>query len=286
MKVGYLGPAATYTNEAALKQFGGEAELIPMRTIADVFLAVENSQLDYGVVPVENALEGGVTYTLDMFGRADLDEIMICAEIMLPIRSHLMVAQNGPKSFNEIKVVLSHPQALGQARGWLQNNLPEVEIVEETSTSRSAELVAGRADAAAIAPILCAEAYNLNVLASDLQDADFNQTRFFVIYKHRPRWPMPVLNNSSEGVPITAIMLSIKDKVGTLHAVTDIFMRYNINLVRIESRPSKQKAWDYVFFIDLQGQPGQPHVANALHELASETTWAKVLGWWNRSVKA
>jgi chorismate mutase/prephenate dehydratase len=254
-----------------------------MRTIADVFLAVENSEVDYGVVPAENTLEGGVTHTMEMFGRPDLDDIMICGEIMLPISHHLMISPDNNSRFEDIRLVISHPQSIGQSRNWLQANLPHAELQEVSSNARAAEIAAEKPEVAAISPRLCADVYGLKILASNIQDADFNQTRFFVIYKQRPRWPMPVLNARENGVPYTALMISIKDKVGTLHIVTGIFSRHDINLVRIESRPSRQKAWDYVFFIDIQGQPGQPHVAAALRELASETTWAKVLGWWTRS---
>lgn len=285
MKVAYFGPEATNTHEATLKQFGNQSELLPLRTIGDVFLAVENGQVDFGVVPAENSLEGGVTFTLDMFGRPDMDDIMICAEIMLPISHHLMIAKADNTEIGDLKMIYSHPQAIGQCRQWLQVNAPKAEVQEASSTARAAQMVADNPGTAAIAPRLCAEFYGLKILNSDIQDADFNQTRFFVIYKQKPRWPMPVFNNGEEGQPVTALMISIKDRVGALYTVTSIFKRQSINLIRIESRPSKQKAWDYVFFIDIIGQPGQPHVAEALRELATETTWAKVLGWWTRSTK-
>ncbi len=281
MKVAYLGPAATFTHEAALKRFGNEADLKPMRSIADVFMAVEAGEVEFGLVPIENSLEGAVTYTLDMFGQPNLDDVVIVAEVLLPISHHLMMAEGG--KLEDIKLLYSHPQSIGQCRGWLRTNLPDIEIQEVSSNARAAELVGNQPEIAAIAPRLCADQYGLHILASDIQDADFNQTRFFVIYKQRPRWPLPVFENEEQGQPITALMISIKDRVGALHAVTGVFTRYQLNMNRIESRPSKQKAWDYVFFIDFVGQPSQPHVATALRELATETTWAKVLGSWIRS---
>jgi chorismate mutase/prephenate dehydratase len=202
---------------------------------------------------------------------------------MLPISHHLMAAPDGPGSLEEIKAVYSHPQSFGQCRDWLRNHLPDAEIIEVSSNARAAEIVAEEHHSAAIAPRLCAGYYGLRILQSDLQDAYFNQTRFFVIYKHKPRWPVPVFDPDEAGQPVTAIMISIKDRVGALHAVTGVFTKYGLNMNRIESRPSKQKAWDYVFFIEFDGQPTQTHVAAALRELATETTWAKVLGWWTRS---
>lgn len=279
-KVAYLGPAATFSHEAARKQFGADAEYLPMRTIPEVFYATGRAEVDYGIVPVENSIEGAVTYTLDMFAKDDpeLAQLTICAEVFLPIVQNLLVAPDGPQDFSDIKVVYSHPQALAQCRGWLRQNLPQSDVQEVSSTSRAAEIAATTPQTAAISNRLATEFYGLRLLATDLQDADFNQTRFLVI-GHEP------IIHPAEGQSgrfTTAIMLSIKDRVGALHAVTSVFMKYDINLNRIESRPSKQKAWDYLFFIDFIGHPDQPHVAAALEELRDETVYVEILGAWLR----
>lgn len=282
LKIAYLGPAATFSHEAARKQFGPAAIYLPMRSIPEVFFAAARREVDYGIVPVENSLEGAVTYTIDMFARPDpeLAELTICAEVYLPVVLNLLVAPDGPGNLKEVEIVYSHPQPLAQAKGWLLENLPHAELQEVASTARASELAVSKSKAASIANRLAAESYGLRVLASDLQDADFNQTRFLVIAPQ----PTAPAEESERGQYTTAIMISIKDRVGALHAVTSIFVKYGINMNRIESRPSKQKAWDYVFFIDFIGHPSQPHVAAALQELNTETDWVKVLGAWLREI--
>jgi chorismate mutase / prephenate dehydratase len=279
-KIAYLGPAATFSHEAARKQFGADAEYVPMRSIPDVFWATARREADYGLVPVENSLEGAVTYTLDMFARADpeLADLKVHAEIFLPIVLNLLVAGHGAQSFEDIELVYSHPQPLAQCRGWLRQNLPHAETQEVPSTTRAAEIAAQNPRAAAIANAMAAELYGMRLLATDLQDADFNQTRFFVIGRDDVVHPPA----SQSARYTTAIMLSIKDRVGALHAVTSVFMKYNLNMNRIESRPSKQKAWDYLFFIDFIGHPDESHVAAALEELNNETVFVRVLGAWLR----
>lgn len=279
-KIAFLGPAATYSHEAALKQFGPSAEFVPMRSIPDVFFATARREVDYGIVPVENSLEGSVTYTLDMFARPDpeLANLTISAELYLPIVTNLLVGPNGPQNLAEIKLVYSHPQPLAQSRGWLQQNLPHVEFQEASSTARAAELALENPRAGAISNRQTAEQYGLRIMAPAIQDADFNQTRFLIIGVQ----PYEETVVGQSGRATTGIMLSIKDRVGALHAITSIFVKYNLNMNRIESRPSKQKAWDYVFFIDFNGYPSQPNVAAALQELNNETSWVKVLGSWLR----
>jgi chorismate mutase / prephenate dehydratase len=278
LKVAYLGPSATFTNEAAIKHFGDTADYLPLRAISDVFGAVALQEADYGLVPVENALEGVVTYTVDMFMRPDMQNIQVCAEIFLPISHNFMVAPAGAKNLSEIEIVYSHPQSFAQCQGWMRTNLPNVETLEVTSNSRAAELAAQNLKSAAIGPRLAAQHYGLKIIAKDLQDADFNQTRFFVIAANTKSLP----ETSRNGLPVASVMISIKDRVGALHAVTSVFTRYNLNMNRIESRPSKQKAWDYVFFIEFVGHPDQPHVAAALAELEDETVSVRLLGKWFR----
>ncbi len=278
LRVAFLGPIATFSHEAALKRFDtgkNEVRYMPVKTIAEVFQVVERGEADYGIVPVENSIEGAVTYTLDTFGRS---ELKIVADFELQIREHLMVAAKGPADLSAIKLVYSHPQPLAQCRGWLKDNLNWAETQEVSSTAAAAELAAKRPDAAAIAGPLVAHQYQMQILREDIQDSDFNYTRFLVIgpeYATRPP-------TEERGQEKTALMLSIKDRVGALHAVTSTMLKYNLNMTRIESRPSKQKAWDYVFFVDVSGHPQDPAMAQALDELATETVWVKVLGAWSR----
>lgn len=278
LRVAFLGPAASFSHEAALKKFGSAGQSIdyqPVKTIAAVFQAVERGEADYGIVPVENSIEGAVTYTLDTFGRSDLK---INGELEMSIREHLMVAPAGPTDLAAIKLIYSHPQPLAQCRNWLKDNLEWAETQEVSSTAAAAEIVLKNPEAAAIGGPMVAETYGLQVLKMDLQDADFNFTRFLSISSdYAPRLPA-----EQRGQEKTALMLSIKDRVGALHAVTNILLKYNLNMTRIESRPSKQKAWDYVFFIDILGHPQDPSVAQALNELSEETIWVKVLGAWSR----
>ncbi len=283
LRIGYLGPAATFSHEAAVKKFGPEATYIPTRSIPEVFFATARREVDYGMVPVENAIEGGVTFTLDTFASPDpaLANLTITDELFLPIVQNLLVAPGGPTRLDQIQLVYTHPQPLAQCRGWLQQNLPGVELLEVSSTVRAAEMALTNLQTAGIANRLAAEKYGLDILAPEIQDADFNQTRFLVIAAAPLQ---PVKPGSQAGRYTTAMMISIKDRVGALHAVTSIFVRYGLNMSRIESRPSKQKAWDYLFFIDFIGHPSQPHVAAALQDLNNETDSVKLLGSWIRTI--
>jgi chorismate mutase/prephenate dehydratase len=280
-KVAYLGPEATFAHEAARKEFGKEAEFLPQRLIPDIFVAVAQGEADFGVVPVENSIEGAVTYTLDMFGRSGMERIKICDEIYLTVVQNLLTKPDGPQKLEDIKVVYSHPQGLAQCRQWLYNNLRQAQVRDSSSTAAAAQLAAEDPTCAAIANSLAAEKYGLRIFRPAIQDADFNQTRFLLIAKEET----PFISRG-EGREVTALMLSIKDRVGALHAVTSVLLKHNLNMNRIESRPSKQKAWDYVFFIDFFGHPSEPNVAAALEELQSETVWVRVLGAWTREAGA
>lgn len=264
LAIAYLGPAATNAHQAARCQFGDAATYLPSQTIAEVFLRTEKAEADYGVVPVENSSEGMVSNTLDMFVESDLK---VSAEVLLPI-SHNLLAKC---ELQEIKRVCSHPQALAQSRGWLGQNLPGVELVETSSTARAAELAAVEAGTAAVANALAASVYGLNVLASRIEDSTQNFTRFLVIGQH---------TSERSGNDKTALLFSIKDRIGALHDVLAAFQSNDINLAKIESRPSRRRAWEYIFFVDLLGHPDDPAVQRALAELGAECDLVKVLGAW------
>lgn len=262
LKVAYLGPQATFTHLAALKRFGTQLEYLPCNSIADVFLEVEKGKAEYGVVPVENSIEGAVSHTLDMFVDSDLK---ICSQIILDV-SHNLLA-NCPKA--GIKRVYSNPQVFGQCRLWLQQNLPMAELVEVSSTTRAAQIAAREKNSAAIASLLAAKVYKLKVVSGGIEDSPHNVTRFMVVGKH---------DVPESGRDKTSILFSIKDRVGALYDMLLPFKKYRINLTRIESRPSKRKAWDYYFFVDLEGHRENPRVKKALSELESKCKFLKVLG--------
>lgn len=262
IKIAYLGPEATFTHLAALKRFGSQVEYVACNGIADVFLEVERGSCDYGVVPIENSIEGAVTHTLDMFVDSDLK---ICAQIILDVSHNLLATC--PKG--KIKRVYSNPHVFGQCRIWLQENLYHTEEIEVSSTTRAAQIAAREKYSACIASLLAAKIYKLKVVASAIEDSPHNATRFLVIGKNDVR---------KTGSDKTSILFSIKDRVGALHDMLMTFKKNKINLTKIESRPSKRKAWDYYFFVDLEGHLSSANVKRALSELENKCTLLKVLG--------
>jgi chorismate mutase/prephenate dehydratase len=263
--IAYFGPEATFTHQAAMKHFGRAAEYRPLRTISDVFDEVEKGRADYGLVPIENSTEGMVNHTLDMFMESDL---VICAERQDPISQCLMASQ---PSLPKIKTVFSYSNALGQCRRWLEKNLPGASLKEAASTADAAAQAALHIDAAAVAGPLAAELYHLKLLAIDIQDAKDNRTRFLVIGRKASA-------SSGTGRDKTSLLLSVKDRVGALHQLLGVFKTEGLNLTKIESRPTKKKAWEYVFFVDLQGHASDPAVQRALKGIAEHCVFVKVLG--------
>jgi len=263
LKIAYLGPEATFTHLAAIKNFGKSAEYISTKSIADVFAEVEKGRADYGVVPIENSTEGVVNHTLDMFIESDLK---ICAETLLEIL-HCLLSQSD--DLQKIKRIYSHPQAFAQCRNWLEDHLPNAELVETASTAEAAQRVKKERTAAAIASDLASELYGLKIVASRIEDRSDNFTRFLVISKDFP---------PSSGVDKTSILFSIKDRVGALHDMLVPFKKHNINLTKIESRPTKKKAWEYIFFVDFVGHLTEENVQKALSELEEQCLYLKILG--------
>ena len=262
LTVAYLGPEATYTHQAAIRRFGSSLRYTPQKTIKDVFDEVQKERADYGVVPIENSTEGVVTHTLDLFVDSPLK---IVAQIVMPIQ-HCLVRSNRR---TKVRRLYSHPQALAQCRVWMQQNLPSVEVIEASSTTRAAEKAAEDKAGAAIAGSLAAERYNLEIVDHHIQDNAANATRFFVL----GRKCSPSTKNDR-----TSLVIGIEDKVGALHEVMGPFRKYRLNMTRIESRPSKRKAWEYLFFIDCDGHYGDKKVANAIEELERISRFVKILG--------
>lgn len=262
VQVAYFGPPATFTHQAARARFGASIGYLPCETIRDVFTRVEKRTADYGVVPIENSTEGAVTHTLDQFAETPLK---ICAEIYLPITHHLLA--KGPRE--AIRRVYSHPNVFGQCRNWMQDRLRGVDAVPVSSTARAAERAAGEEGSAALAGQLAAEIYGLDVIERDVQDLGGNQTRFLVIGK---TCGQPTGNDR------TSLLFALAHQAGALFDALQAFSRAGINMTKIESRPSRTKAWEYYFFVDVEGHAGDPPVAKALEELAAHCRMLTVLG--------
>ncbi len=263
LSIAYLGPEATFTHLAAIKIFGSANCFIPKETISDIFYEVEKDEVEFGVVPVENTTEGIVTHTLDMFLECDL---YICGEIDMQI-NHCLVSKE--KDIKKIKILYSHPQAIAQCKNFIQTKLNNVKIVEISSTAQAAKIVSKKRFAAAIASEVASKIYNLNLLAKNIEDVEENYTRFIVIGKHQ---------TERSGCDKTSIVFSVKDRVGILHDVLASFKKYGINLTKIESRPSKKRPWEYVFFVDFVGHIGDRNVKLAIRELEEKCVFYKFLG--------
>jgi chorismate mutase/prephenate dehydratase len=263
LRVAYLGPRATFSHLAAMERFGLSAQFLAMRSIGEVFAEVEKGNADYGVVPVENSTEGVVSHTLDLFLDSSL---RICGEVVVEAALHLLGKASG---LGEVRQIYSHPHAIAAARKWLETNSQHIPVVETSSTAAAAEIAASEPGAAAIASELAANLYGLNILQRRIEDLPNNMTRFLVI-GHKPCPP--------SSADKTSILFSIKDRVGALYRMLRPFAENQINLTKIESRPSKKQVWEYVFYVDLEGHAGDPRIQRALDILREECIFLKVLG--------
>ena len=263
IRVAYLGPPGTFSHRASLAKFGTGSDLHPVDTIPDVFGLVERGGADYGIVPVENSTEGVVPYTLDMFSKTALK---VCAEVFVPVHHHLATRA---EKLTEVKRLYAHPQSSAQSRAWLREHLPKVEIIEATSNSKSAQLAAVDSESAAICTDIAAEIYHVPVIAAHIEDSPHNRTRFLVIGQNEPK---------PSGKDKTSIFFSVRHKAGALMRAMAAFDAHNINLTMIESRPTKQMPWEYVFFIDLQGHRTDERVQRALQMLEEQSLFVTILG--------
>jgi chorismate mutase / prephenate dehydratase len=263
LKIAYLGPEATFTHEAALRSFGTSVELEPQATVAEVFTRVERGEAEHGVVPVENSMEGAVTHTLDELMNSPLK---ICGEVYLPVSQNLI---SGESALRNVRVVCSHPMALAQAATWLRHELPGARVEEVESTGEAARRAAREPGMAAVGSVLAAEAHDLNVLACNIQDARTNATRFIVLGR---AWA------GRTGKDKTSVVFSVKDRPGILKDALSAFADGGINLTRIESRPSRKRAWTYVFFADFQGHPEEERVERALAALEEHCPYVSLIG--------
>ncbi|HAJ92803.1 MAG TPA: prephenate dehydratase [Gammaproteobacteria bacterium] len=268
LSVAYLGPEGTFTQAAALKQFGHAVTTLALDSLDDVFREVAAGAADYGVVPVENSTEGVISHTLDLFQQSALS---ICGEVELRIHHHLLVKRGDVK----IARVLAHQQALAQCRGWLEANLPGAEHVAVGSNAEAARLASEDHTVAAIASDTAAELYGLVAVAQNIEDQPDNTTRFLVI--------------GSQAVPPsghdkTSLLVSVNNKPGALSELLQPIAQHKISMTRIESRPSRQALWEYVFYIDVNGHRDDAGLAAALAALEGRAFAVKVLGSYPKAV--
>jgi len=263
MSVAYLGPEGTYTQAAVIKHFGQAVNSLDVKTIADVFRVVEQGKAHFGVVPVENSTEGVITHTLDCFSSSDLK---VCGEVQLPINHQLLSHADG---LTAVEKVYAHPQALAQCRNWLERYLPDAEVCTASSNAEAAIIAAKDKTVAAIASDIAAKLYDIAILASGIEDERNNTTRFLIIGTD---------SYAASGEDKTTIMVSAPNKVGSLFELLKPLYDVGVDMSRIESRPSRQTNWEYVFFIDLIGHVDDPKVSSALNELESRSAYFKLIG--------
>lgn len=263
LRIGFLGPDTTFSHQAAIKQFGHSSKFVASPNIESIFRQVENDECDYGVVPVENSIEGVINLTLDCFVDSPL---LICDEIKSAISLCLL---SKTKDQKKIKTIYSHTQPLGQCRQWLNRNFPNVQQIPTSSTASAARIVVRKSTCAAIAGKLAAEVYDLNIVEENIQDRVENYTRFLVIGKDEAK---KVKDNK------TSIMFSIKDEAGSLLKVLQLFDRNKINLTRIQSRPLRDRPWEYLFYVDLEGHIQESTVKNSMETLEKKCLFLKLLG--------
>ena len=271
VRVAFLGPDGTFSHQAASRQFGAQVDLVPVTTLRDVFTLTERGDTHFGVVPVENTIEGPITVTFDALVETD---VTICSEIKLEISQHLM-SRTG--RLQDIQKVASHPQPLAQCRGWLDANLHGIETVETTSTAAAAQLAHADKKVASIGSEVTAEVYDLLTIASGIEDHRGNTTRFLVVGRETP---------APSGQDLTSAIFTVRrDQSGALHDLLGPFARHGVNLTAVQSRPMKGKPWEYNFIVDLEGHQDEPDVRRALDEAAEIAASYKVLGSFPRALE-
>ncbi|MEM6512814.1 MAG: prephenate dehydratase [Pseudomonadota bacterium] len=272
LKIGFLGPEGTFTQTAVTKHFGHSVRALPYHTIDEVFHEVESGAADFGVVPIENSTEGSVNNTLDMFLTSPLK---IAGEIELRIEQHLL---GNVTSHEDIQRVCAHEQSLAQCRGYLREYLPHVELIGMSSNAAGARRARDEEGTAAIGPDVAADVYDLKVLVSNIEDRADNATRFLVVGRQLL---------AASGNDRTTILVSTDDTAGgagVLHNLLKPLAEHGVSMTRIESRPSRRKNWDYVFFIDLEGHADEPPINEALAELEARSSLFRVLGAYPKAI--
>jgi len=269
LEVAFLGPQGTFTQQAVFKHFGHAVKDVPVTTIHDIFQAVESGHCQFGVAPVENSTEGVITHTLDRFMETSAQ---ICGEVEIRVHQNLLGKMT---SLTEIREVYSHQQSLAQCRQWLSSHLPGVSYVAVSSNAEAARLASLDKTKAAIAGLVAAELYDLTVIEKNIEDEADNTTRFIVIGQQQP---------VSTGADKTSMLVSTGNQAGALHKILAPFAENGISMAHIESRPSRQGLWEYVFFIDIEGHRDDADVAKALKSLQDNVKVLKILGSYPKAV--
>jgi len=269
LEVAFLGPEGTFTQQAAFKHFGHAVNTIPVSNIHEIFNSVESGHCQFGVVPVENSTEGVITHTLDRFLASPLQ---ICGEVEIRVHQNLMGLTD---NLSQITEVFSHQQSLAQCRQWLDVNLPHAKRTAVASNAEAAKMAAANPEKAAIAGKVAAQLYQLPILGKSIEDQPNNTTRFIIIGQQQP---------APTGRDKTSLVVSTGNQSGALHKILAPFAQYTISMTHIESRPSRQGLWDYVFFIDIDGHKEDENVAKALETLKTNVTMLKILGSYPKAV--
>ncbi|MES2353990.1 MAG: prephenate dehydratase [Pseudomonadota bacterium] len=265
LSVSYLGPTGTFSEAAAIKQFGHAAEAMACNSIDEVFRSAESGSTDYCVVPVENSTEGAVNRTLDLLTQTQL---RICGEVVLRIHHHLL-AKEADIPFSSIKRIYSHSQSLAQCHEWLNLHLPGIERVAAPSNAEAARIASVEAGAVAVAGDMAAERYGLHPLAQNIEDEPNNTTRFLVLGSHE---------TGCSGKDKTSLVMSAKNIPGAVHSLLAPFARHGVSMTKFESRPSRTELWEYLFFVDIEGHLQDDVITKSIDELKKEAAFLKILG--------
>ncbi|MDR3112693.1 MAG: prephenate dehydratase [Elusimicrobiota bacterium] len=262
IKIAFLGPLSTFSHQAAIKNFGSTNFFVPVDTPQETIEEVECLRADFAVVPIENSNEGSVNATLDKLVESDLK---ICSEISLKIIQCFLVKPENSK----ILKIYSHPHAIAQCKKWIAKNYPDAELIPVSSTSQAAKKVSMESCSAAIASEAAAKIYKLKILQKGIQDSRENWTRFFVVGK---------ISTNPSGNDKTSLVFTVKNKIGALYEILGIFNKNKVDLTKIESRPTKKKAWEYMFFVDFNGHIKDKNIAKTLESLGKFCVFVKSLG--------
>lgn len=269
LNVAFLGPEGTFSQQAVFKHFGHAIKAIPAININDIFNSVESGACQFGVVPVENSTDGVITHTLDRLLHSSLK---ICGEVEIRVHQNLL---SFSENLIEINEVYSHAQSLAQCKYWLDKHLPHAQRIAVSSNAEAARLVINNRNAAAIAGITAAEVYNTPVIAKNIEDEANNTTRFIIIGEQ---------TSTKTGKDKTSLVVSTGNEAGALYRLLEPFATMGVDMLNIESRPSRQGLWDYVFFIDITGHSEDERVAQALSALKPKVTMLKLLGSYPKAV--
>lgn len=269
LRVGYLGPAGSFSHTAAIVKFGTSVDYEPLVDIRGVFDEVSRGHCDLGIAPIENTLGGGVVETLDALVDSD---VKVCAEIFMAIHHNLLANCN----LDQIEKIYSKPEVFAQCRKWLASTFKDAKTVSEASTARAAQKAAKEAKSAAIGSTIAAELYGLKVICENIEDTPNNVTRFFVVSKEDAK---------PTGQDKTSALFSTAHKAGALVDVLEVFKKYEVNLTNIESRPSKKREWEYYFFVDFAGHRSEEKIQKSLDEAKKHCLQLSILGSFPRATE-